>query len=263
MHETPSTIAKSFTAQTQEPNRKRRPNWKALLFVVVFFVLLLVAGFLQSPLSAINTIEVKGNHEIRYDEIVRTSGINKGMSFWRISKSKASDAIMKTFPLVKTVDIEVSWTGHVVIAVVEKQASGSLVTADGYYSILQDGTVMNKTEKPDDSMPLISTDKLPALKPGQVIADADLLALAKQIPEVDRKVLDQISEVHVAEKGPWQVFMRDKFEVRIPAQQFADKMNSYQKFRDSLPASTPPGILNLLESNYLQEYKSTAKKEGE
>ncbi|PWK11635.1 cell division protein FtsQ/DivIB [Tumebacillus permanentifrigoris] len=263
MHETPSTIAETYTAKTPEQTRKRRPNWKALLFVVVFFLLLLVAGFLQSPLSAVNTIDVKGNHEIRYDEIVRSSGINKGMSFWRISTSKSTEAILKTYPLVKTVDIQVSWTGNVVIAVVEKSVSGTLVTATGFHSILQDGTALNKTAKPADSMPLISMETLPAVKPGEVVNSEDIQALAKQIPEVDRTVLDQISEVHIPAKGPWQVFMRDKFEVRIPERQFADKMNSYQKFRNSLPANTPPGILNLLESNFLQEYKTKAKKEGE
>lgn len=263
MQQTPSTIAETYSAKTPEQTRKRRPNWKALLFVVVFFLLLLVAGFLQSPLSAVNTIDVKGNHEIRYEEIVRSSGISKGMSFWRISKSKSAEAILKGYPLIKTVDIQVSWTGNVVIAVVEKSVSGTLVAPDGFYSILQDGTVLNKTAKPSDSLPLISMETLPAIKPGTVADSADIQALAKQIPEVERAVLDQVSEIHVPAKGPWQIFMRDKFEVRVPERQFADKMNSYQKFRNSLPANTPPGILNLLESNFLQEYKSKAKKEGE
>ncbi|MBL0387995.1 FtsQ-type POTRA domain-containing protein [Tumebacillus sp. ITR2] len=263
MHETPSTIAETYTAKTAEPTRKRRPNWKALLFVVVFFVLLLVAGFLQSPLSAVTTIDVKGNHAIRYEEIVRASGITKGMSFWRISETKAADAILKAYPVVQTADIQVSWTGNVVIAVAEKAVSGTLVGQDGFYSILQDGTVLEKTTKPSDSMPLITMENLPPIKAGEVVQDANVQALAKQIPEVERNTLDQISEVRIPAKGPWQVFMRDKFEVRVPELQFAVKMNAYQKFRNSLPADTPPGVLNLLESNYLQEYKSTAKKEGE
>ncbi|KEO83177.1 cell division protein FtsQ/DivIB [Tumebacillus flagellatus] len=263
MHETPSTIAETYTSKTPKPTQKRRPNWKALLFIVVFFLLIVVAGFLQSPLSAVNTIDVKGNHEIRYDEIVRASGITKGMSFWRISSKKSADAILKAYPVIKTADIQVSWTGNVVIAVAEKAVSGTLVAKDGFYSILQDGTVLEKAAKPDDSMPLITMETLPALKPGVVVQDANLQALAKQIPEVERSTLDQISEVRIPAKGPWQVFMRDKFEVRVPEKVFADKMNEYQKFRNSLPADTPPGILNLLESNYMQEYKNTAKKEGE
>lgn len=254
MHETSPTIAEKYTGKNQPAERKRRPNWKALLFVVIFFVLVMLAGFLQSPLSAVSSIEVKGIHQVRYEDILRTAKIEKGVSFWKINKTDAAQAILAAFPIVQSVDVQVSWTGEVVIAVVEKGISGTLVAPDGFYRVLQDGTALKPEDKGDTgNVPLISMDKLPKVEAGKKVASGDLLELVEQIPEVERGVLDQISEIRITADGPWKVFMRDKFEVRIPPRQFADKMKGYAKYRDGLGQKAQPGIIDL-QSNFFKSY---------
>ncbi|MGB8956454.1 MAG: FtsQ-type POTRA domain-containing protein [Tumebacillaceae bacterium] len=256
MHETPPTIAETYTGKNQSGERKRRPNWKALLFVVIFFVLVMLAGFLQSPLSAVSSIEVKGIHQVRYEDVLRTAKIEKGVSFWKIDKTDAAQAILEAFPLVQSADVQVSWTGEVVIAVVEKGISGTLVTPEGFYRLLQDGTALKAEDKGEaDNVPLISMDNLPAVEAGKKVASSDLIELVKQIPEVERGVLDQISEIRVTSEGAWKVFMRDKFEVRIPPRQFADKMKGYAKYRDGLGKDAQPGVIDL-QSNFFKSYSN-------
>jgi len=250
MHETPPTIAETYAAKPAE-NRKRRPNWKALLFVVIFFLLVFVAVFLQSPLSAVSKITVTGNQLVRYEEILKQAGLEKGISFWKIDAEEAEASIRTAYPLIESADIEVSWTGEVAVAVVEKQLAGTLLTEAGFCTMLHDGTILRcQKELPNDTVPLISMENVPAITEGQPAASPDLVELVKQIPEVERKTLDQISEIRIAAAGPWQVFMRDKYEVRIPPRQFADKMNGYAKFRTALGADKPPGIINLVQSTY-------------
>ncbi|TCP52930.1 cell division protein FtsQ [Tumebacillus sp. BK434] len=257
----PPTVLESYAEQHQQPKGKRRPNRKALLFVVVFFGGLLVAGFLQSPLSEVSYLEVKGNHQLRYEEILRTAELEKGMSLLAVDKGDVKDKIQSAFPLVQSVDVQVSWKGEVVIAVVEKKAAGQMVQGATLYRILQDGTVLAGTEKLEaEQLPVISMDRPGNLQPGQKISSPDLQELAKQIPEVDRAVLDQISEIRVTSEGPWRIYMRDKFEVRIPPRQFADKMKSYLAYRGALPADTKPGIINMLEANYLENFKPEEQK---
>lgn len=259
MHETPPTIAETYTGNNQPGERKRRPNWKALLFVVIFFVLVILAGFLQSPLSAVSSIEVKGIHQVRYEDILRTAKVEKGVSFWKIDKTDAAQAILEAFPLVQSVDVQVSWTGEVVIAVVEKGISGTLVTTEGFYRMLQDGTALKAEEKGEaGNVPLISMDTLPKVEAGEKVASGDLLELVKQIPEVERGVLDQISEIRITAEGPWKVFMRDKFEVRIPPHQFADRMKGYAKYRDGLGQDAQPGIIDL-QSNFFKSYSNKSQ----
>jgi cell division protein FtsQ len=257
----PPTVLESHAEQNQQKDRKRRPNRKALLFILIFFSALLVAGYLQSPLSSVSYIEVKGNHQVRYEDILRTAELEKGMSLFSIDKGDVKEQILKTFPLVESVDVQVSWNGEVIIAVVEKKAAGVMIQDANLYRVLQDGTVLLREEKLEvEQLPVISLDNPVALQDGQKVQSPDVLELAKQIPEVDRAVLDQISEIRITAEGPWRIYMRDKFEVRIPPRQFADKLKSYLAYRSALPADTKPGIINMLEANYLESFKPLEKK---
>jgi cell division protein FtsQ len=263
MQNTKPTIAELYAANKQPKESKRRPNWKALLFVLLFFGLILGAGFLQSPLSAVSHIEVKGIQQVRYEDVLRAAGIEKGMSFWKISTDDAEGKVLKALPLVKSVDIQVSWRGEVVIAIVEKTVAAKLIAGGEFHRLLQDGTVLDSTKKLEaDNLPLVSMDNPPALEPGQKVTSDDLLQLLKQIPEVERTVLDGISEIRITAEGPWKIFMRDKFEVRIPPRQFADKLKGYELYRKSLPEGTLPGVINLLEAQYHQPYKNQQKGES-
>jgi cell division protein FtsQ len=262
MSQHPPTLAETIAKQGPS-QKKRRPNWKALLFVVVFFGGLLVAGYLQSPLSNVSSIEVKGLREVRYEDVLRASGIRQGMSFWRIKKSEAASKIMVANPMIESVDISISWRGEVVISVVEKMVSGILLAEDGFHHVLQDGTVLEKIDRLEGTnVPILSLDTPPVVKPGEKVEGEDLLELTRQIPEVDRTVLDQISEIRITAEGPWRIYMRDKFEVRIPPRQFADKMKSYDTFRKALGSDKPPGILDL-ESNYYKPFTPGQQKGGE
>lgn len=262
MHETPPTVLENL-AQQQAPEKKRRPNWKALLFVLIFFGGVLLAIFMQSPLSAISYIEVKGNHQVRYDEILRATGLEKGKSFWKVDEEEAAATIRETFPLVESADVQVSWTGEVVIAVAEKTVAGVLLTGDGFHRLLQDGTVLDRKEQGlADQVPIITMEKAPKLSTGQKVRSAELLELLQQIPEVKREVLDQVSEIHITASGPWQVFMRDRFEVRIPPRQFADKMDEYDKYRNALGRDKAPGVINLLDAEFYEPFPAQTEQEG-
>ncbi len=257
----PPTVLESYAEQNQPKTRKRRPNWKALLFVVIFFGGLLIAVFLQSPLSSVSYIEVLGNQHIRYDEILRTAEVEKGMSFLAIDKAEVKEKILRAYPRVLSVDVQVSWQGEVTIAVVEKALAGLIVQDASIYHLLQDGTVLAGTEKLGvERVPAISFDQPTPLQNGQKVTSPDLLELAKQIPEVDRAVLDNISEIRIASDGPWKIYMRDKFEVRIPARQFADKMKSYLEYRNALASDTAPGIINVFDAIYMESFKPQDKK---
>ncbi|HEU4962553.1 MAG TPA: FtsQ-type POTRA domain-containing protein [Bacilli bacterium] len=263
MHETPPTVLETYQEQ-QKPEKKRRPNWKALLFVLIFFAAVLLAVFLKSPLSALSYIEVKGNHQVRYDELLRAAGLQKGMSFWKVDTDEAEAQILKTFPLVESVDVQVSWTGEAVIAIVEKSITGLVLTDKGFYRLMQDGTVLDRSESGQaEQLPVITMERAPKLTPGQKTTSADLLELLKQIPEVKREVLDQVSEIHITGDEQWQIYMRDRFEVRIPARHFADKMQDYDRFRNALGKDKAPGIINLLESNYYEPFGQQAETERE
>jgi cell division protein FtsQ len=263
MPDIPPTLAETFADKQPTQPRKRRPNWKALLFVVVFFGGLLVAGYLQSPLSTVSTIEVKGIHQVRYEEILRAAGIQQGMSFWRIRKGDVADKIHAAFPLIESADVQVSWTGEVVIAVAEKSVAGLLHEGNKFYRLLQDGTVLEASGKEESTLPVISMDNPPSVKTGARVTTPELLELAKQMPEVERKILDQISEIRITAEGPWKIYMRDRFEVRIPPRLFADKMKGYDKYRNALGADAKPGIISLQESEHFEPYQPAKKKGGE
>lgn len=222
-------------ANVQKPAQpKRKPNRKALLILVIFFFVLLIALFLASPLSKVQSIEVVGNNQLSADEIRKTSGVQIGMNFWDVKPGAVDQQLKSRFLLIAKTDVEVHFPGKVVIAIAEKPVAAVLIQKGGiYYRLLSDGTVFDQVKSLNGtSLPLLlSNEKNLSVEVGKRIADLDVQKFCEQIVQADRSLLQEISDFNILKGQLWSAHtMENNLEIRFPPGNINTVLNVYAKF---------------------------------
>lgn len=69
--------------------RKQKANRRLISFIMLFFIMVLIIVYLQTPISKVSTISVTGNENVSKKEIIDLSDINSGdTEFWSLDKQK-------------------------------------------------------------------------------------------------------------------------------------------------------------------------------
>ncbi|UOF89159.1 FtsQ-type POTRA domain-containing protein [Fodinisporobacter ferrooxydans] len=235
----------SYQQPKKQPNR---PNRKALIFVVLFFICAAAAIFVESPLSKVRTIQVIGAKQVPADQILQWSQVQKGESIWKVHAAEIQAQIKKHLPLIQRVDVATHYlTGRVDIAVAEKSIAAVYISNAKMYQILNDGTVF--AEIPLGSAadkPIISEDKMEQVKVGQKLANSQLAVICSQVGNVAPFVSEQISEIHVNADNTWTVFMKDGNEIELPSGTLETNMKLYPDIQKSIAdKKLPPGMIHV------------------
>ena len=76
--------------------RKRKANRRFILYLSLFFLLILLVVYLQSPLSKVGKIDIQGNFYVSDADILKAGQITENTSFWNISKTKLNSQMSKS-----------------------------------------------------------------------------------------------------------------------------------------------------------------------
>src|SRR5690625_2330983 len=85
--------------------RKKKANRRLVFYLSLFFVLISIIIYLQSPLCYINNIHVYGYHVLHENEIIELSDIKNDTNIWKVNLSEVEDAILKN-PFIKDVQVQ-------------------------------------------------------------------------------------------------------------------------------------------------------------
>ncbi|GIM47143.1 hypothetical protein DNHGIG_26920 [Collibacillus ludicampi] len=234
----------------QQPSTPpKRSKWKAVVLVMLFFLIVLTVLFIQSPFSKVRSIEVVGTDDLKPERILADSGLSKGMSIWKIRPSAVSESILEKNPIVNKADISLNiWSGKVIIALSEKKVVGLFLYKGKFYRLLSDGIVFDESATDFPDIPILTTSKNLVITPGQKIGSPEFLMIADQLAKVDDTILKQISEVHQTNGDfwySWVIYTKDKYEIRLDGKNLQGALETYVKFRQQLNESgKPPGIIN-------------------
>src|SRR5690625_7485112 len=80
--------------------RKKKANRRLIFYLSIFFLLVSLVVYLQSPLSNVKTINVTGNNVLSKEEIIQLSELTKQTNIWEINKRNMTDTI-KTNAMVE------------------------------------------------------------------------------------------------------------------------------------------------------------------
>lgn len=132
--------------------RKKKANRRLIFYLSIFFVLISIIVYLQSPLSNIHRLEVEGNDFLPDDTIIQSSGLTTSDNMWRIDKDKVIKRIQKNEEVEK-VSISRGFPATVTINVTELGRVGYLQLDGSYRALLTNGSISEKSGTSQNPMP--------------------------------------------------------------------------------------------------------------
>jgi len=229
----------------KEPPRKRRGSKKLLGILLLLFMSLLAVLFFNSSISKISDIEIKNNHFVQIEEIMRASSIVVGDPFFGAASATIAERI-ETIPQVEQVKVVKEFPGKVTISVEEYPVVAFELTIDGdIVAILSNGSSVNARN--DASLLL---DK-PVLT-GWSADDAVKKELTTQLGIIPAELLSDLSEIipipSTAYPDRIRIYTRTKFEVVTAVSVLADKIDAMNAV---IETQEPGKITMLLADTYV------------
>ncbi len=237
--------------------RKRKANRRLIIYLSLFFLLILLVVYLQSPLSKVGKIEIEGSHYVPRSQILQASGLSNETSFWNIKTKQIEQKLLDSNVQLSEAAVHKRLPNKVFIEVKEFARVAYLKENHAFYPILENGTILER----------LSQDEHPINAPIINHADEEKLdELALELKRLPQSLIQRISEIAFSSSETIAydlvVFMNDGFEVRTSVSRFAENMQKYPAIVSQLDPEKR-GIIHLNVSAYFQEYESSSKEEIE
>src|SRR5699024_1076826 len=118
--------------------RKKKANRRLVFYLSIFFILISVIIYIQSPLSDVKTEKVTGNHYVTDEKVTELAGLDDFPNIWTISK-KDMKKDLKAYPLIQSVEIDKKLPQTVQVNVEEYDLVGYVKQGEYYLPILENG----------------------------------------------------------------------------------------------------------------------------
>lgn len=227
--------------------RKKKANRRLIFYLSIFFFLISIIVYLQSPLSNVKTIEISGNTLLSDEEVISLSDLSTSTNMWSINKKKNDEQIEK-HPAVKEVNINRSFPRTIQIEVEEYRHIGYVQEEKKAYPVLLNGEILS-------SMEVNLTGDAPVLVG---FNDQDMLErMAKELEEVPTPIYNLISEIHwvPTENNAYKItlYMNDGFVVYGTIRNFAHKIEVYPSIISQLDEGVK-GIIHVGVGAYFEAF---------
>ncbi|TFJ94563.1 cell division protein FtsQ/DivIB [Lentibacillus salicampi] len=235
---------------TLKQERKKKANRRLIFYLSIFFFLISIIVYLQSPLSHVRTIDVHGNSLIPDEKIVGQTSIAKGKNIWSVSESDASQAI-SDHPVIQRAEVDRKLPWAIEITITEFAHVGYTQKNENYYPILGNGKVpenMKQQTVSGDAPLLIGFSD-----------EAYLKEMTEELKNLPESILELISEIH------WQpsdenkrkivLYMNDGYIVDGTIRNFAANMSVYPSIVSQLDPESK-GIIHIGAGAYFEEFNT-------
>src|SRR5699024_8577115 len=242
---------------TLKQERKKKANRRLIFYLSIFFLLISIIVYLQSPLSHVRTITVSGNSFVSDERVIEQSGIAKGKNIWTVNEAEAI-RVIKENPVIDEADVNAKLPWTVDINITEFNHVGYAVQNDSYYPILGNGKVLKDLEQ-----------KATGGEAPLLIGFSDdeyLKAMTQELKKLPKGILELISEIH------WQpsddnerkikLYMNDGYIVDGTIRDFADNMSVYPSIVSQLDKESK-GIIHIGAGAYFEEFATSEENNSE
>src|SRR5690625_2275984 len=125
--------------------RKKKANRRLLFYLSIFFILISIIVYLQSPLSYVKTIDIKGYDVTTEEDILERSELTLTTNIWEVRKSQIENKILE-HPLIKNVEVSRQLPQTINIKVDEHKIIGFLYEDNQYFPLLANGVQLTMDE---------------------------------------------------------------------------------------------------------------------
>jgi cell division protein FtsQ len=236
--------------------RRKKANRRLILLLFMFFILILCVIYIQSPLSHVKTIEVRGNAAYTEETIVKATGITAATNIWKVDKQKVRDKLKK-LPEIKDAKVGLQLPNTIMINIKEYKRIAYIVKESDFYPVMENGRILKDTE----GAPLtVNAPVLSGFKEGKILD-----VMCKSLENLPAEVYNSISEIHYTPQKTDEyhisLFMNDGFEVSASLRTFVDKMVHYPSIASQLDPKIK-GVIDLEVGSFFRAYEKEEGEEG-
>lgn len=235
--------------------RKKKANRRLVFYLSIFFFLISIIVYLQSPLSHIKTIEVSGNAFLTDEEVIGISGMQTNTNIWTINKEEIA-AEMIEHPVVESAEVQRSLPRTVEINLKEFEHVGYAEEGNSYFPVLGDGTILESMSQSDPSgdAPMLIG-----------FSDEEYLhRMANELEKLPDHISNLISEIHWApvedNESKILLYMNDGFLVDGAIRNFAERMEAYPSIAGQLDEEAQ-GIIHIGAGAYFESFDAPGDEE--
>ncbi|GAB3793574.1 cell division protein FtsQ/DivIB [Virgibacillus kimchii] len=228
--------------------RKKKANRRLVFYLSIFFFLISIIVYLQSPLSHIKTIHVNGNNFLTDEEVIEISELKLKTNIWTINKEEIAEEMMNN-PIVESAEVNRVLPRTVEINLNEFKHVGYVEEGNNYLPILGNGSVlasMNQSTPQGDAPIVIG------------FSDAEYLnRLTNELAKLPENISKLISEIHWVpsdnHKDKLLLYMNDGFLVNGSIRNFAERMEVYPSIAGQLDGGEK-GIIHIGVGAYFESF---------
>lgn len=229
--------------------RTKKTSRRLIFYLSIFFILISIIIYLQSPLSNVKDIEVQGNKIVSESTIIKNTKIDHDTNMWEINSKKINKEIENN-PTIKSVNIKRQLPSTILIDVLEYKVVGYVKTKDNYSAVLENGKIVTNGESGFDlsNAPLLHNFK----------DDKKLKRMTEELNELPDYLFNMISEIFwIPSKNneyKIEMFMIDGFTVNTTIREFSKNMEVYPSIVSQLEINDK-GIIHVGENSYFESEK--------
>lgn len=201
--------------------RRKKANRRLLFYLTIFFILITMIIYLQSPFSHVKEIDVTGNILIHEEDIIKLSALTPNDNIWNVSKKDIAEKI-SVHPLIESVEVTRKLPQTVKISILEQKVVGYIEKDASLFPLSEAGVMIPYADLVEyGSAPLITNFN----------DEQYLVRLANELAETPEYILNMISEIvwKPTEKNKYKIelYMDDGFIVKTTIRDFASKIKAY------------------------------------
>lgn len=224
--------------------RKKKANRRLVFYLSIFFFLISIIVYLQSPLSYIKKIEVDGNEFISDTEIIDTSQIELNTNIWMVNLAK-TERTLEALSLIKEAEVERKLPWTMKVNVKEHHVIGYRKVKNGFHPVLENGMIVETDNAVQIEGPILVNFK-----------DNEYLErMALELGEVPEQIFQLISEIswEPTERNKYKIllYMNDGFIVETSIRNFAEKITAYPSIVSQLDRDET-GIIHMGVGTYFE-----------
>ncbi|MGN0489516.1 MAG: FtsQ-type POTRA domain-containing protein [Ruminococcus sp.] len=155
-----------------KPISPKKRRTRRIIMSTVILVLVVIIGIILSFTVLFKTekIIVKGNKYYKDDTIIQLSGVTEGENIFLASMSGNTEAIKNSLPYVKNAQINFQIPNTVVIDIEHEKPYYTLKSGSDLYLVNEEGRILEKVEKRNKKIMLVTAPKLKNVEIGGYVA---------------------------------------------------------------------------------------------
>lgn len=237
-------------------HRKRKANRRLIFLISLFFLLIMLVLYFQSPLSHVKEIRVQGNQSVPDQTIIERSGLKTGDNVWKLDKKEAVRKL-EDHQEVKNAIVKIGFPNTIFLQIEEYDTIAYVSTGTEFQPILENGVIVENN--PEGGVP-VNAPLLSNFEENEVLED-----MAMELKELPPEIVNVISEIHLTPKKTDKyhitLYMNDGFEVSASILTFSEKMVHYPSFVSQLDSKVK-GVIDLEVGSFFKAYE-TKEPHGE